>query len=134
MKVFLNVVLDDAVEEKAGGEKVRLGMVVRWFPSQMSLGAVVADCCANIGDTRQFRCHVGGDGANWGRQGQRIAHGYMKRFWKGNINYFGVCNKTTTNTTPVAPEGHKIRACVERGARILFEIHGRGGERGLSLS
>ncbi|KAL8679157.1 MAG: hypothetical protein Q9186_004548 [Xanthomendoza sp. 1 TL-2023] len=26
--VFLNVVLDDAVEEKAGGEKVRLGMVV----------------------------------------------------------------------------------------------------------
>ncbi|KAL8779399.1 MAG: hypothetical protein Q9213_006967 [Squamulea squamosa] len=27
--VFLNVVLDDAVEEKAGGEKVKLGMVVR---------------------------------------------------------------------------------------------------------
>ncbi len=27
--MFLNVVLDDAVEEKAGGEKVRLGMVVR---------------------------------------------------------------------------------------------------------
>ena len=27
-QVFLNVVLDDAVEEKAGGEKVRLGMVV----------------------------------------------------------------------------------------------------------
>jgi len=26
--VFLNVVLDEAVEEKAGGEKVRLGMVV----------------------------------------------------------------------------------------------------------
>jgi len=26
--VFLNVVLDDAVEEKSGGEKVRLGMVV----------------------------------------------------------------------------------------------------------
>ncbi|RDL33164.1 Uncharacterized protein BP5553_08603 [Venustampulla echinocandica] len=26
--VFLNVVLDDAVEEKEGGEKVRLGMVV----------------------------------------------------------------------------------------------------------
>lgn len=30
-QVFLNVVLDDAVEEKAGGEKVRLGMVVRVF-------------------------------------------------------------------------------------------------------
>ena len=29
MQVFLNVVLDEAVEEKAGGEKVRIGMVVR---------------------------------------------------------------------------------------------------------
>lgn len=28
-QVFLNIVLDDAVEEKDGGEKVRLGMVVR---------------------------------------------------------------------------------------------------------
>ncbi|KAI5210689.1 hypothetical protein E4T39_00205 [Aureobasidium subglaciale] len=27
--VFLNIVLDDAVEEKAGGEKVRIGQVVR---------------------------------------------------------------------------------------------------------
>ena len=27
-QVFLNIVLDDAVEEKAGGEKVRVGMVV----------------------------------------------------------------------------------------------------------
>jgi len=26
--VFLNIVLDDAVEEKAGGERARLGMVV----------------------------------------------------------------------------------------------------------
>jgi hypothetical protein len=32
-QVFLNVVLDDAVEEKDGGEKVRLGMVVR-LPSE----------------------------------------------------------------------------------------------------
>jgi hypothetical protein len=30
-KVFLNIVLDDAVEEKDGGEKVRLGMVVSDF-------------------------------------------------------------------------------------------------------
>ena len=29
LQVFLNIVLDDAVEEKAGGEKVRIGMVVR---------------------------------------------------------------------------------------------------------
>lgn len=28
--VFLNIVLDEAVEEKDGGEKVKLGMVVRW--------------------------------------------------------------------------------------------------------
>jgi len=28
-QVFLNIVLDEAVEEKAGGEKVRIGMVVR---------------------------------------------------------------------------------------------------------
>lgn len=28
-QVFLNVVLDESVEEKDGGEKVRLGMVVR---------------------------------------------------------------------------------------------------------
>ncbi|KAG9587410.1 hypothetical protein KCU97_g8800, partial [Aureobasidium melanogenum] len=27
-QVFLNIVLDDAVEEKAGGEKVRIGQVV----------------------------------------------------------------------------------------------------------
>jgi len=30
-QVFLNIVLDDAVEEKANGEKVRIGMVVREF-------------------------------------------------------------------------------------------------------
>lgn len=27
-QVFLNIVLDEAVEEKPGGEKVRIGMVV----------------------------------------------------------------------------------------------------------
>lgn len=31
-QVFLNIVLDEAVEEKEGGEKVRLGMVVRPHP------------------------------------------------------------------------------------------------------
>lgn len=29
IQVFLNIVLDDAVEEKAGGDKVRIGQVVR---------------------------------------------------------------------------------------------------------
>lgn len=28
LQVYLNIVLDDALEEKAGGEKVRIGMVV----------------------------------------------------------------------------------------------------------
>lgn len=28
-QVYLNIVLDDAVEEKEGGEKIKLGMVVR---------------------------------------------------------------------------------------------------------
>ena len=28
IQVYLNIVLDDALEEKAGGEKVRIGMVV----------------------------------------------------------------------------------------------------------
>ncbi len=28
-QVFLNIVLDDAVEEKDGGEKIKLGMIVR---------------------------------------------------------------------------------------------------------
>lgn len=31
--VFLNIVLDEAVEEKDGGEKVKLGMVVRLYGS-----------------------------------------------------------------------------------------------------
>lgn len=29
VQVFLNIVLDEAVEEKDGGEKIKLGMVVR---------------------------------------------------------------------------------------------------------
>ncbi len=38
-QVFLNIVLDEAVEEKAGGEKVRIGMVVRaLFCSSISKG------------------------------------------------------------------------------------------------
>lgn len=30
-QVFLNIVLDEAVEEKEGGEKVKIGMVVSCF-------------------------------------------------------------------------------------------------------
>lgn len=46
--VFLNIVLDDAVEEKAGGEKVRLGMVVIRGNSVVMLEAL-----ERIGDDRQ---------------------------------------------------------------------------------
>ena len=38
LKVFLNIVLDDAVEEKDGGEKVRLGMVVSILVTLRRLG------------------------------------------------------------------------------------------------
>ncbi|KAL6715968.1 hypothetical protein ACLMJK_006930 [Lecanora helva] len=37
--VFLNIVLDEAVEEKAGGEKVRIGMVV-WFRANVLLAVI----------------------------------------------------------------------------------------------
>jgi len=44
-QVFLNIVLDDAVEEKANGEKVRIGMVVRcighWTFKQKLMSAQV---------------------------------------------------------------------------------------------
>lgn len=45
--VFLNIVLDEAVEEKAGGEKVRLGMVVIRGNSVVMLEAL-----ERIGDGR----------------------------------------------------------------------------------
>ena len=40
-QVFLNIVLDEAVEEKEGGEKVRLGMVVRLNPTTTHQAVVV---------------------------------------------------------------------------------------------
>ncbi|KAK4220304.1 Like-Sm (LSM) domain containing protein [Rhypophila sp. PSN 637] len=46
--VFLNIVLDDAVEEKAGGEKERLGMVVIRGNSVVMLEAL-----ERIGDDRR---------------------------------------------------------------------------------
>jgi hypothetical protein len=33
--VFLNIVLDEAVEEKANGDKVQIGMVVRVFKHEL---------------------------------------------------------------------------------------------------
>ncbi|KFY13685.1 hypothetical protein V491_06313 [Pseudogymnoascus sp. VKM F-3775] len=48
--VFLNIVLDDAVEEKDGGEKVRIGMVVIRGNSVVMLEAL-----ERIGGDRQDR-------------------------------------------------------------------------------
>lgn len=39
-QVFLNIVLDEAVEEKDGGEKVRLGMVVWLYYAQRLLAEI----------------------------------------------------------------------------------------------
>lgn len=53
--MFLNIVLDDAVEEKDGGEKVKLGMVVCFFslrilcyliPGGGRLSAVTRSSCS----------------------------------------------------------------------------------------
>lgn len=40
-QVFLNIVLDDAVEEKEGGEKVRIGQVVRSSLHTLAIGATL---------------------------------------------------------------------------------------------
>lgn len=58
-QVFLNIVLDDAVEEKSGGEKVKIGMVV-W--------AGISPCCSvstgsdgfPLGHSREFGGHARG--------------------------------------------------------------------------
>jgi len=48
--VFLNIVLDDAIEEKEGGEKERLGMVVS--SSSGDIMDIYVDAYA--GHSRQF--------------------------------------------------------------------------------
>jgi hypothetical protein len=60
-KVFLNIVLDDAVEEKDGGEKVRLGMVVRYIFCLYRKG----ECAnGNAGHSWQLSRHARGTGEN----------------------------------------------------------------------
>ncbi len=55
-QVFLNIVLDDAVEEKAGGEKVRMGMVVS---SERCIRiAKITD--SDLGDSRKLCGHARG--------------------------------------------------------------------------
>lgn len=67
LQVFMNIVLDDAVEEKADGGKDRLGMVVR---SQMAtswgcgegwrLGARMLICYISTGHSRKLRRYAWG--------------------------------------------------------------------------
>jgi small nuclear ribonucleoprotein G len=54
LQVFLNIVLDDAVEEKDGGEKVRLGMVVcsRSWNCDRIVGSY------SLGHSRKFGCYA----------------------------------------------------------------------------
>jgi small nuclear ribonucleoprotein G len=67
-KVFLNIVLDEAVEEKAGGEKERLGMVVirgnsvvmlevsgHWLPFVPRVGGIMANAFGLIGSREDWR-------------------------------------------------------------------------------
>ncbi|KAI4223877.1 MAG: hypothetical protein L6R36_005084 [Xanthoria steineri] len=60
--VFLNVVLDDAVEEKAGGEKVRLGMVVRalHFLTEYEGSSITILIGVIAGHPRELSSDVGG--------------------------------------------------------------------------
>jgi LSM domain len=67
-KVFLNIVLDEAVEEKAGGEKERLGMVVirgnsvvmlevsgHWLTFLPRVGGIMANAFGLIGSREDWR-------------------------------------------------------------------------------
>jgi len=54
-KVFLNIVLDDAVEEKDGGEKVKLGMVVRPINHNPWLAYMMLEALERIGGGREDR-------------------------------------------------------------------------------
>jgi small nuclear ribonucleoprotein (snRNP)-like protein len=65
IQVFLNIVLDDAVEEKDGGEKVRLGMVVR-LQRVVAFLLIHGDQNANIatGHSRKLRRHARSIGEN----------------------------------------------------------------------
>ena len=61
VQVFLNIVLDDAVEEKDGGEKVRLGMVVSYRICSGSLSMVLMEYA---GHSRKLRGDARGFGEN----------------------------------------------------------------------
>ena len=62
-QVFLNIVLDDAIEEKAGGEKVRIGQVVR-FSRTICTASHYTPYSPPPGHPRQLGCHVGSTGTH----------------------------------------------------------------------
>lgn len=77
--MFLNIVLDDAVEEKDGGEKVRLGMVV-----SLHLKSRDARGLANIGSGHSWKLsrYARGTGENrrWTREQRRMSADVTNRF------------------------------------------------------
>jgi hypothetical protein len=74
-QVFLNIVLDEAVEEKAGGEKVRIGMVVRALSPARRPCGLPGDgrghvgLTAGIGHQGQLGGHAGGGSLPGGGRG-----------------------------------------------------------------
>ena len=65
IQVFLNIVLDEAVEERAAGEKVRMGMVVSPTHPIHIQARFLVDVIA-IGHSRQFSRHARGTGTHRG--------------------------------------------------------------------
>jgi small nuclear ribonucleoprotein (snRNP)-like protein len=78
-QVFLNIVLDDAVEEKDGGEKVRLGMVV----CLVLFSSVKPTSNVQQGYSRELRRYARGFGENrWGSK--RLSDNHIRRWWFGH--------------------------------------------------
>lgn len=55
LQVFMNIVLDEAFEEKSGGEKVSIGMVVCIDPSSLFKHLLIA---SSIGHSRKLGRHA----------------------------------------------------------------------------
>jgi hypothetical protein len=85
----LNIVLDDAVEEKDGGEKVRLGMVVRLHSLGQHKERVLMD--RNAGYSGQLSRDARGVGENWWRaRRQRIEKAQITNGQFGKAKISGV--------------------------------------------
>lgn len=76
--VFLNIVLDEAVEEKDGGEKVKLGMVVCW---QTTSAVPDTRLTKRIGHPRKLGGHARGTGED--RRRREATTGLRCQYWRG---------------------------------------------------